>query len=53
MARSQRDLQGTTADAEIAFVENAGGTAVNVDSTFGGYTLQQIVQILKEQGLIE
>ena len=53
MPRSHRDIQGTTADAEIAFVENAGGLVVNVDSTFGGYTVQQVVQILKEQGLLE
>jgi hypothetical protein len=37
---------------EAAFVENAGGTAVNVDSTFGGYTLQQVVQSLQNLGLL-
>lgn len=42
----------TTGVTEAAFVENAGGTAVNVDSTFGGYTLQQIVQALQNQGLL-
>jgi len=42
----------TTAIAEIAFTENAGGTVVNVDSTFGGYTLQQVVQALKNYGLL-
>lgn len=53
MARSQRDIQAAAATTtEIAFVENAGGTAVNVDSTFGGYTLQQVVQALKEQGIL-
>jgi hypothetical protein len=41
-----------TAVAEAAFVENAGGTAVNVDSTFGGYTLQQVVQALQNLGLL-
>jgi len=38
--------------AEAAFVENAGGTAVNVDSTFGGYTLQQVVKALQNAGLL-
>ena len=42
----------TTGVAEAAFVENAGGTAVNVDSTFGGYTIQQIVQALRNLGLL-
>jgi predicted outer membrane repeat protein len=37
---------------EAAFVENAGGTAVNEDSTFGGYTLQQVVQALQNLGLL-
>jgi hypothetical protein len=41
-----------TGVAEAAFVENAGGTAVNVDSTFGGYTLQQVVQALQNLGLL-
>ena len=45
-------VQPTTAVAEAAFVENAGGTVVNVDSTFGGYTLQQIVQALRNLGLL-
>lgn len=45
-------VQPTTAIAEAAFAENAGGTAVNVDSTFGGYTLQQIVQALQNFGLL-
>lgn len=44
--------QPTTGIAEATFVENAGGTAVNVDSTFGGYTLQQIAQSLQNLGLI-
>lgn len=42
----------TTGIAEAAFVENAGGTAVNVDSTFGGYTLQQIAQALQNLGIL-
>ncbi len=45
-------VQPTTAIAEAAFVENSGGTAVNVDSTFAGYTLQQIAQALKDFGLL-
>lgn len=45
-------VQPTTGVAEAAFVENAGGTAVNVDSTFGGYTLQQVVQALQTIGLL-
>lgn len=45
-------VQPTTAIAEATFVENAGGTAVNVDSTFGGYTLQQVVQALQDLGLL-
>jgi hypothetical protein len=38
--------------AEAAFVENAGGTAVNDDSTFGGYTIRQVVQALQNLGLL-
>jgi hypothetical protein len=45
-------VQPTTAIAEAAFVENSGGTAVNVDSTFDGYTMQQIVKALRNSGLL-
>ena len=45
--------QPTTAIAEATFVENSGGTAVNVDSTFAGYTLQQIAQALKDIGILQ
>jgi hypothetical protein len=45
-------VQPTTAIAEATFVENSGGTAVNVDSTFAGYTLQQIAQALKNMGIL-
>jgi len=45
-------VQPTTGVAEAAFTENAGGTAVNVDSTFGGYTIQQVVQALQNIGLL-
>lgn len=45
-------VQPTTGIAEATFVENSGGTAVNVDSTFAGYTLQQITQALKDFGLL-
>jgi hypothetical protein len=44
--------QPTTAIAESAFVENAGGTAVNDDSTFDGYTLRQVVKALRDAGLL-
>jgi hypothetical protein len=45
-------VQPTTGIAEATFVENSGGTAVNVDSTFAGYTLQQIAQALKNMGIL-
>jgi hypothetical protein len=45
-------VQPTTAIAEATFVENFGGSIVNVDSTFAGYTLQQIAQALKNTGLL-
>lgn len=45
-------IQPTTGVGEAAFVENLGGTAVNDDSTFGGYTLQQIAQALQSLGLL-
>ena len=44
--------RATTGISEAAFVENAGGTAVNDDSTFGGYTLQQIAQALQDIGAL-
>jgi hypothetical protein len=53
MVQGARDITGVVATTtEAAFVANAGGTAVNVDSTFAGYTLQQVVQALVEQGLL-
>ena len=42
----------TGSTTEATFVENTGGTAVNVDSTFGGYTLQQIAKALVDYGLL-
>jgi hypothetical protein len=45
-------VQPTTAVAEAAFVENSGGTVVNVDSTFDGYTMQQVVKALRNAGLL-
>jgi hypothetical protein len=45
-------VQPTTGIAESAFVENAGGTAVNDDSTFDGYTLRQVVKALRDAGLL-
>lgn len=44
--------RATTGIAEAAFVENAGGTAVNDDSTFGGYTIRQVVQALQNIGIL-
>lgn len=46
-------VQPTTAIGEAAFVENAGGVAVNDDSTFDGYTLRQVVKALRDAGLLE
>lgn len=45
-------VQPTTSIAEASFVENSGGAAINVDSTFAGYTIQQIAQALKNFGLL-
>lgn len=45
-------VQPTTGVAEATFTENSGGTVVNVDSTFGGYTLQQVVQALQNTGIL-
>lgn len=45
--------QATTAIAESAFSENSGGTVVNVDSTFAGYTLQQVIEALQNYGLLQ
>jgi hypothetical protein len=44
--------QPTTGIAEAAFVANAGGTTVTDDSTFDGYTLQQVVKALRDTGLL-
>lgn len=52
MPYDEQDIQANTSGAEAAFVENIGGTAVNVDSTFGGYTLQQIAQALQNKGVL-
>jgi len=45
-------IQPTTGVAESAFTENAGGTVVNDDSTFDGYTLRQVVKALRNAGLL-
>jgi hypothetical protein len=47
-----RITRPTTGIAEAAFTENSGGAVVNVDSTFGGYTLQQVVQALQNIGIL-
>jgi len=52
MGENVSDKKSSTSVAEGAFVANAGGTAVNVDSTFRGYTLQQIAQALNLAGII-
>jgi len=44
--------QPTTGIAEAAFVANAGGTTVTDDSTFDGYTIQQVVKALRDTGLL-
>lgn len=45
-------VQPTSGVTEATFSENAGGTAVNDDSTFGGYTIGQVVQALQNLGLL-
>ena len=45
-------LVQNTSIAGAAFVPGAG-TAVNSDSTFDGYTLGQIVAILKVHGIVQ
>lgn len=45
-------IQPTTAVSEAAFTENSGGTAVNDDSTFDGYTLRQVVKALRNVGIL-
>jgi hypothetical protein len=45
-------IQPTTGVAESAFVENAGGTVINDDSTFDGYTIRQVVKALRDAGLL-
>ena len=52
MGENVDDKKFPTSGAEGAFVENIGGTAVNVDSTFRGYTVQQIAQALFRAGII-
>jgi hypothetical protein len=42
----------TNAIAEAAFVANAGGVTVTDDSTFGTYTIRQVVQALQNLGLL-
>jgi len=44
-------VQPTTAIAGATFVANSG-TAVNDASTFGGYTIKQVVQALQNVGLL-
>ena len=44
-------VKPTTGVAEAAFSASSG-TAVNDNSTFGGYTIQQIVKALQNLGLL-
>ncbi len=46
------DKKSSASITEAAFVENIGGTAVNVDSTFGGFTIQQIAKALQLAGVL-
>ncbi len=52
MPYDEQDIQSSTSVAEAAFVANAGGTAVTDDSTFGGYTIRQVVQALQNKGVL-
>ena len=53
MGENVDDKKSPTTVAEAAFVENSsGGLVINVDSTFGGYTLQQIAEALNLAGII-
>ena len=52
MGENVSDKKSSTSVAEGAFVANAGGTTVTDDSTFRGYTLQQIAQALNIAGII-
>lgn len=49
---AQPDVQPTTAITGATFVEGAGGTAVNSNSTFDGYTLAQIVAGVRRLGAL-
>ena len=44
-------VQPTTSHGAGAFVENSG-TTVNINSRFDGYILQQIVQALRDVGIL-
>lgn len=44
--------RATTGIGEAAIVANAGAITVNEDTTFGGYTLQQVVQALQSIGIL-
>ncbi len=52
MVENVDDRKSGTGVAEAAFVANAGGTAVTDDSTFGGYTIQQIATALQLAGVL-
>jgi hypothetical protein len=45
-------VQPTTGIAEASFVANGGGVTVTDDSTFDGYTIQQVVKALRDTGLL-
>lgn len=54
MAREPRDIVATTGGTGSAVYVSGSGTTTDVhtDSTFAGYTLQQITQALDEQGIL-
>jgi len=52
MPEDIEDTRLGTGVAEATFVENAGGAVVNVDSTAGGYTFQQLVTALQLVGIL-
>lgn len=47
-----RDTQANTSGDEASFSAESG-TAVNDNSTFGGYTIQQVVKALQIIGVLE
>lgn len=44
--------QAGAGGAAASFVENVGGTTVNEQSTFGGYSIGQVVYALQQKGIL-